>query len=242
MAAVTLLLLSWVGIFSIFQCPVYAQDPCTSYSVLNDESRSVLKTSSSNTRDYYISGWYRFMGKAGDKMLDYPPTYGPGYRCNTYLPGYLSGQHPRGSDGVVSRTVCFASSGSKCWTSTTIQVKNCGNYFVYKLNRLTSSYYMRYCGSGEVGKQTIQIHKCLPYVLFYPRWFIDLKLAGIGRSVETGEGKEHCLLTFSESSMLRYFYLSLTPTLLFRPLLFESHFEAPDWSFVKSGHQSFAKA
>jgi len=83
-------------------------------------------------------------------MLDYPPRYGPGYRCTTIYPGYLSGQHPRGSDGVVSRTVCFMSSGSKCWTSTTIQVKNCGNYFVYKLNRLTSSYYMRYCGSGEV--------------------------------------------------------------------------------------------
>ena len=161
MAAVAFFLLFWVVIFSICQHPVYAQDPCTSYSVLNDESRSVLKTSSSLTRDYYISGWYRFMGKAGDKMLDYPPTYGPGYRCTTIYPGYLSGQHPRGSDGVVYRTVCFISSGSTCWTSTTIQIKNCGDYFVYKLNALTSSY-LRYCGSGEVGEYLLSsMHTCI---------------------------------------------------------------------------------
>ena len=159
MAAVTLLLLFWVVMFSICQYPVCAQNPCTSYSVLNDESRSVLKTSSSITRDYYISGWYRFMGKAGDRMVDYPPTTASGNRCAAFMPGYLSGKHPRGSDGIVSRTVCFAYSASPCWTSTAIQVKNCGNYFVYKLNRLTNSrYYMRYCGSGEVGKEPLQIH------------------------------------------------------------------------------------
>jgi len=150
MTAVSVCLLFFGVIYFTFLSPVCAQDPCTSYSVLNDESRSVLKTSSSYTWDYYISGWYRFMGKAGDKMLDYPPTAGSGHRCTANVPGYLSGQHPRGSDGVVSRTVCFVFSGNTCWTSTTIQVKNCGNHFVYRLNALTSSYYLRYCGSGEV--------------------------------------------------------------------------------------------
>ena len=151
-------------ICGISHCPVCAQDPCASYSVLNDESRSVLKMSSSYTLDNYISGWHRFMGKAGDKMLDYPPTPGQGHRCAANVPGYLSGQHPRGSDGVVSRTVCFVYSGNTCWSPTTIQVKNCGNYFVYNLNALTSGSYMRYCGSGEVGKYLLaNMHT---YVIF----------------------------------------------------------------------------
>ena len=85
-------------------------------------------------------------------MLDYPPTSGSGYRCTANMPGYLSGHHPRGSEGVVSRTVCFVHSGNTCWATTTIQVKNCGSYFVYKLNALTSGNYLRYCGSGEVGE------------------------------------------------------------------------------------------
>ena len=149
MPAVAVFSLLWVAIFSICQYSVYAQDPCASYSVLSDESRSVLKTGSSTYRDYYISGWYRFMGRAGDRILDYPPTTGSGYRCSTSYPGYLYAQHPRGSDGVVSRTVCFASSGSTCWTTTTIQVKNCGNFFVYKLNALTSGSYMRTVGVAK---------------------------------------------------------------------------------------------
>ena len=156
MAAIPVVMLFWSAVLSLVQYSysnpsMPPMDPCYFYSVLNDESRSVLKTSSSYTRDT-ISGWYRFMGRAGDSMLDYVPTTGSGYRCTANMPGYLSGQHPRGSDGVVSRTVCFAYSGYTCYTSTRIQVKNCGNYFVYNLNALTNSNYMRYCGSGEVGE------------------------------------------------------------------------------------------
>ena len=161
MATVSFVLLLWMASFCFVPYHVWAQDPCSSYSVLSDESRSVFKVSTSSyTRDEYISGWYRFMGKAGDSMLDYVPSTGGYYRCTAIVPGYLSGQHPKGSEGIVSRTVCFVSGGSTCRWTTTIQVKNCGNYYVYKLNALTSNYYLRYCGSGEVGKSIVQILLC----------------------------------------------------------------------------------
>ena len=154
MAAVPVLLLFWSAALSLVHYSVRAQDPCTSYSTLTDASRSVL------TEGYYLgynsdrmSGWYRFMSGAGDSMLDYVPTMRSGYyRCSAQMAGYLSGQHPRGSEGIVARTVCFAYNGYSCFRSTNIQVKNCGNYFVYNLKALSTDYVLRYCGSGEVGK------------------------------------------------------------------------------------------
>ena len=160
MAAVSFILQVLVATFCTMQYHVWAQDPCSSYSVLSDESRSAFVKSSGYTWDRYLNGWYRFMGKAGDSMLDYAPSRGSYYRCSAYSPGYLSGQHPKGSEGIVSRTVCFVYGGSTCKWTTTIQVKNCGNYYVYKLNALTSNYYLRYCGSGEVGKSIVQILLC----------------------------------------------------------------------------------
>ena len=152
-----LLLLVSLGVtLGIMHHPVLGMppitDPCMRYGRLNDESRSVFKTTpSSYTRDDTLNGWYRFMGPAGDRMLDYVPKYGD-YRCNARFPGYLDGQHPSRSEGTVSRTVCFVYQTNTCYQSQTIQVKNCGEYFVYKLHPLTSSNYLRYCGSGEVGE------------------------------------------------------------------------------------------
>ena len=149
-------LLLWSAIFSLALYHAWAQDPCSAHNVLNDESRSILEYSSLHSSDSARSGWYRFMGKAGDKMLDYAPTGITGlngkYRCGATMTGYLVGQHPKGSEGTVDRTVCFAYSGSNCLRSGTIQVKNCGNYFVYKLSGTPSAYNSRYCGSGEMSK------------------------------------------------------------------------------------------
>lgn len=156
MVHVQVFLLSGIIAFNLFGV-ADAADPCNSYNVLAGESRSVLKTSYSTTKDV-ISGWYRFMGKAGDKMLDYDPKwqYGP-YRCAAQAQGYLSGSHPRGSAGITTKSVCFRKSGNPCWKSVSIKVKNCGNYFVYELVSLNSLSYtfstnFRYCGAGEVGE------------------------------------------------------------------------------------------
>ena len=49
-------------------------------------------------------GWYRFEGAAGTRM---PTSCSPTHRCNSHLPGWLSGAHPTQADGQVSRTVFF---------------------------------------------------------------------------------------------------------------------------------------
>ena len=153
MAAAPFLLLLWTTALGLVEYHVWAQDPCSSYTSINDWTRSVFEEGASQYGDTGLNGWYRFIGRSGDSMLDYLPTTSSRYyRCNAEKPGYLLGQHPKGSEGIVSRTVCFIYSGSNCWWSTTIKVKNCGNFFVYKLHPLNSYSSLRYCGSGEVGK------------------------------------------------------------------------------------------
>lgn len=157
MTVATYLLWFGIAVSSVLQNPVAGQEPCSSYTTLSEQWRSVLVTSGGYSHDAF-AGWYRFSGAAGDRMLDYWPVWKSGvYRCNAQGHGYLTGGHPRGSEGVVSRTVCFAYSGSGCWHSTSIQVKNCGSYFVYYLNNLygiwtSNRVSLRYCGAGEVGE------------------------------------------------------------------------------------------
>ena len=46
-----------------------------------------------------VTGWYRFRGATGDRMLDkcvFP------YRCGFYTPGWLNGTHPTVTEGVVT--------------------------------------------------------------------------------------------------------------------------------------------
>ena len=94
--------------------------------------------------DYELPvGWYRFVGAAGTKM---PTTRVPAYRCGTDWSGWLHGSHPTVEDGKVQRTVCFSARSSGCKRTREISVKNCGSYFIYKLQKplICSS---RYCGT-----------------------------------------------------------------------------------------------
>ena len=88
-------------------------------------------------------GWYRFVGAAGTKM---PTTRVPAYRCGTDWSGWLHGSHPTVEDGEVLRMVCFSGRPTGCKYLTRISVKNCGSYFIYKLQKplICNS---RYCGT-----------------------------------------------------------------------------------------------
>ncbi|KAL9973650.1 hypothetical protein ACROYT_G020131 [Oculina patagonica] len=68
-------------------------------------------------------------------------------RCSTYEPGWLNGPHPSVADGAVKRKVCFHW-GRCCTWSTFITVRNCGEFYVYKLKPLKRC--GRYCGNGLV--------------------------------------------------------------------------------------------
>jgi hypothetical protein len=59
----------------------------------------------------------------------------------------MAGGHPSVNDGQVSRTVNFHWSSSCSYWSTTIQVINCGDYYVYQLGAAPECS-LRYCGSN----------------------------------------------------------------------------------------------
>ncbi|XP_041840940.1 uncharacterized protein LOC121639643 isoform X7 [Melanotaenia boesemani] len=122
-------------------------DPCQNYTSLNDDWRSVNNTYISYYYwDYYYinwQGWYRLFLNQNSAQI--PERCIEANRCGAYYPMWIRGPHPTQSDGIVSRTVC-ATVGSTCcyFTPQTIQVKLCSDYYVYKLQRPSSSY-MAYC-------------------------------------------------------------------------------------------------
>ena len=78
---------------------------------------------------------------AGTKIPEFPiePHY-----CGTNSPGWLNGTHPLFEGEVVNRTVCFNYSDNLCLWSSQIQVKHCGNFFLYNLGE-TPVCELRYC-------------------------------------------------------------------------------------------------
>ena len=144
---------------------------CYNYAVLGESNRAITYRGASYFCDSRLSGWYRFVGKAGGKMSR---SCVIGRRCGANGPGWLVGRHPSVSEGCARRRVCFASSSgfggwysrsSCCRWSTYISVRNCGTFFVYKLRRPPTCN-LRYCGDGippiAGGKRLC----CLNYLVF----------------------------------------------------------------------------
>ena len=77
----------------------------------------------------------------------------PPYHCGTHAPGWLLGAHPEMSDGVVTRTVCFSWRNKCCRWRSQISVRNCGDFYVYRLQRAPKCK-LRYCGVGKQGTTT----------------------------------------------------------------------------------------
>lgn len=127
---------------------------CTRYRVLRGSDRSQsyehknIQGAKPKCDRRLAKAWYRFMGLAGNRM---PETCVSSYHCGTHAPGWLRGVHPDVSEGVVSRTVCFTWRNKCCSWRSTILVRNCGNFYVYKLQRAPKCK-LRYCGVGVNGR------------------------------------------------------------------------------------------
>lgn len=91
-------------------------------------------------------GWYRFTSDAGRRVM-MPEKTVPEYHCGTHDPIWLNGRHPTVAEGNVVRQVCINSFGFVCDDTFDINVKNCGDYYVYYLR---PTYYcaIAYC-AGE---------------------------------------------------------------------------------------------
>ena len=126
-------------------------DGCNNYTVLGEADRAQESVLLSHPRcdryDLASAGWYRFQGAAGDQM---PDKCVPMNRCGTHAPGWLSGAHPTVAEGVVTRKVCYHWRYNCCLWSNNITVRNCGAFFVYKLQK-TPQCYLRYCGNASAG-------------------------------------------------------------------------------------------
>ena len=119
---------------------------CSNYTVNSEEDRSVSfprgqSTYKCDRGGALVPGWYRFNGTAG---FEIPSSCVAKSMCNTDATGWLNGTHPTLEEGVVSRTVCFHWSSNCCNWSVTIQVRNCGLFFVYKLVD-PGKCHLRYC-------------------------------------------------------------------------------------------------
>lgn len=91
-------------------------------------------------------------GEAGTKIAT---SCIPVYRCGTNAPAWMSGTHPTVAEGKVTRKVCYSWAGNCCYSSSNIEVVNCGGqYYVYKLNPTGCS--CRYCGSNNWWKLFLQ--------------------------------------------------------------------------------------
>ncbi|XP_072893542.1 uncharacterized protein [Hemitrygon akajei] len=118
-------------------------DPCVTHTILDQPWRSTNCSNTECTGGQWMDdgnlevGWYRFNSSGGWKI---PETFVPEGHCSGEIPGWLNGPHPNVGEGEVTRTVCFTWAGDTCHWIRGIRVKNCSDYFVYRLWP-TSSYY-----------------------------------------------------------------------------------------------------
>lgn len=113
--------------------------------VISDKTRSKDVNSGNLACDQRnlptVGKWHRFMGAAGTEM---PTKCVEKNRCGTHAPGWLQGGHPTEEQGVVSRKVCYHWNNNCCQWNNNIDVRNCGEFYVYRLIK-TPVCRLRYC-------------------------------------------------------------------------------------------------
>jgi len=132
-----------VDYLRMFICLV---DGCHHYQNLTDAERKYdYNTQAGNSKcDDKLDNkdWHRFQGAAGTKMA----TRSPGFsKCGADYPAWLSGAHPTVAEGIVRRYVCINKRG-ECKEQSTVYVKNCASYYLYKFFPLKHCE-VRYCGT-----------------------------------------------------------------------------------------------
>ena len=86
---------------------------------------------------------YRIVPPAGTQL---PENSIAKRHCGTHATGWLNGAHPTTIGESVSRRVCFYWSSDKCNWSTNIEIRHCGNFFLYRLEDVPTCQ-LRYCAT-----------------------------------------------------------------------------------------------
>ena len=93
----------------------------------------------------FTPGWHSFSPTIGGAMPE--KCTSPNY-CGTLASGWLKGSHPNVIGQNTSRTVCFSYRGNCCWSQTSVEVINCGQYYIYNLPN-TPECALAYCARGQ---------------------------------------------------------------------------------------------
>ena len=120
---------------------------CPQYTNLTDAYRKCGHgTTDSDKCDDTLSGWYRFQGDAGRKMMNTCPSVN---KCGGRFCAWLIDCHPTVAEGSVKKKVCIRRSetGDCCVNSYYTDVRNCSSYFIYNLLPYQFSCDFRYCGT-----------------------------------------------------------------------------------------------
>lgn len=99
--------------------------------------------------DWKGTGWYRMVEPAGTKMTEAPVS---SHHCGTMFPGWLNGTHPKIIGETESSTVCFNTNFNSCAFSLEIEIKNCGDFYLYHLvdtSTISNNCQFRYCSELE---------------------------------------------------------------------------------------------
>ncbi|KAJ8248205.1 hypothetical protein GJAV_G00239500 [Gymnothorax javanicus] len=126
---------------------IVGMDPCSAYISLNEPWRNtehhVNQSAGVPLCDNHMDGeWYRFTGMAGDAM----PTFCISENhCGTHAPIWLNGSHPRPAEGIVTVPACASFNDNCCQWNTSIDIKACAGYYVYRLPRPAVCFHV-YCG------------------------------------------------------------------------------------------------
>ena len=94
-----------------------------------------------NRKRLTIYSLFRITGLAGTKIAEVIVSHN---HCNTYGAGWLVGQHPSNVNETISAPMCFSGYNDECWSHTTIDIRNCGDFYLYYLEDVPGCY-MRYC-------------------------------------------------------------------------------------------------
>ena len=136
----------------LMSCPIYQinlvlsqHKECSEYTWLRESNRNQKYSGSDRKCDSSLSGWYRFGGGAGIKILTSCVSK---RRCGTYATGWMNGAHPTVAQSKVTRKVCYNWNNNCCQGSNNIEIVNCGQYYVYKLSPPPLCD-LRYCGSDK---------------------------------------------------------------------------------------------